>query len=251
MIFVLNLFSWFYTEFPQQIKDGKRNIRETIENERKKRLQEEQLKRKRVGKIITLRERYKKEGKKLPEFIGWEKYEEKGQKTQYYNTLTETNSYDMPKEGLGFRLDEYEPYVKKFSKDMGLEDEEETKKASFLLLELGGGVTNINNNKKKMVKAGVVPTHPVPKQPHVRNNESIPYSEYDNVEVEKAKAKLRNITLAGKKLLATLRQKLIEAEKALLIAKVNFNDASKALTFGIDVGMSPMQMAHVWNIIKR
>ena len=45
--------------------------------------------------------------------------------------------------------------------------------------------------------------------------------------------------------MATLRQKLIEAEKALLIAKVNFNDASKALTFGIDVGMSPMQMARV------
>ena len=37
----------------------------------------------------------------------------------------------MPKEGLGFRLDEYEPYVKKFSKDMGLEDEEETKKHPF------------------------------------------------------------------------------------------------------------------------
>ena len=96
-----------------------------------------------------------------------------------------------------------------------------------------------------MVKAGVVPTHPVPKQPHVRNNESIPYSEYDNVEVEKANAKLRNITLTGKKLLATLRQKLIEAEKALLIAKVNFNDASKELAFGIGVGMSPMQMARV------
>ena len=95
----LRLKHFEFTEFPQQIKDGKRNIRETIENERKKRLQEEQLKRKRVGKIITLRERYKKEGKKLPEFIGWEKYEEKGQKTQYYNTLTETNSYDMPKEG--------------------------------------------------------------------------------------------------------------------------------------------------------
>ena len=55
------------------------------------------------------------------------------------------------------------------------------------MLKLGGGVTNINNNKKKMVKAGVVPTHPVPKQPHVRNNESIPYSEYDNVEVKKQK----------------------------------------------------------------
>ena len=65
----LRLKHFEFTEFPQQIKDGKRNIRETIENERKKRLQEEQLKRKRVGKIITLRERYKKEGKKLPEFI--------------------------------------------------------------------------------------------------------------------------------------------------------------------------------------
>ena len=46
-----------------------------------------------------------------------------------------------------------------------------------------------------------------------------------------------------KKHLVVLRRKVVEAEKALLIAKVNFNEASQALAFGIDVGMSPMQMA--------
>ena len=43
--------------------------------------------------------------------------------SKYYNTLTEANSFDAPKEGLGFRVDEYEPYVKKYSKDMGLNED--------------------------------------------------------------------------------------------------------------------------------
>ena len=54
---------------------------------------------------------------------------------------------------------------------------------------------------------------------------------------------MRNVTVNGKKHLVVLRRKVVEAEKALLVAKVNFNEASQALAFGIDVGMSPMQMA--------
>ena len=205
-----------FTEFPQ-IKDGKRGIREAIDKEGKVRLAEEQLKRKRVAKILTLRDRYKKEGRKLPDFIGWEKFV-MGGKTQYYNTLTEANSYDAPKEGLGFRVDEYEPYVKKYSKDMGLTEDGGERATS--LVEL-----------------------PTQKPPRVRDEASVPYDIYNSKRVLDAKSRLRNVTVNGKKHLVVLRRKVVEAEKALLVAKVNFNEASQALAFGIDVGMSPMQMA--------
>ena len=84
---------------------------------------------------------------------------------------------------------------------------------------------------------------PTQKPPRVRDEASVPYDIYNSKRVLDAKSRLRNVTVNGKKHLVVLRRKVVEAEKALLVAKVNFNEASQALAFGIDVGMSPMQMA--------
>ena len=92
-------------EWPEQKRSAKENIRRMVQSLKERKVGEEKLKKTRVIEILRLRKMFEAKGHLFPDILGWEAFaadKRVGAKTQYYNTITEENTYEKPKQ-MGIR----------------------------------------------------------------------------------------------------------------------------------------------------
>jgi hypothetical protein len=198
-------------EWPEQKRSAKENIRRMIQSLKKRKVGEEKLKKTRVIEILRLRKMFEAKGHLVPDILGWEAFaadKRAGAKTQYYNTITEENTYEKPKQ-MGYRWKDYEVYINHF-----------VKKEEPALLEL----------PKQQAKL-------------VRDPESIPVDVFNAPGLLEAKSKYNKIVASGEELIAKMKNDVAEATKLMTIAKAKMEAAKDVLTQSVSDGMEDMKKA--------